>query len=82
MLVFVFSGDDSGGSGRCALVLFVVEHARFAGVRIISAVGVNVAGSHRGGRTVVETEQGGQVGRRVQEYSRFHGRDEHRFPGR
>lgn len=62
--------------GRGALVLLVVEHARFARVRVVPVGVVPVV------VVAVESQQGGQVGRRVQEYPGFHGGHEHRFPGR
>lgn len=59
------------------LVLPVVEYTRLARVRVVS---VRVDAGLR--RTVVEPEQGGQVGRRVQENARFHCGHENGFPGR
>lgn len=58
------------------LVLSVVEDARLARVRVVS---VRVDARLR--RTIVEPEQCGQIGRRVQENSRFHRGHENWFPG-
>lgn len=58
-------------------MLPVVEYTRLARVRVVS---VRVDAGLR--RTVVEPEQGGQIGRRVQENARFHCGHENGFPGR
>jgi len=72
-----FSVSFPGWVCSAPLVLSVVEDARLARVRVVSVwVGTGLR------RTVVETEQCGQVGRRVQENSRFHSGHENGFPGR
>jgi len=58
------------------LVLSVVEYAWFARIRVVS---VRVEAGLR--RTVVEPEQGGQVGRRGQENASFHCGHKNGFSG-
>lgn len=71
-------GFPSGRGGRGPhLVMFVVEYARFARVRVVPD-GVGGRGARR--TAVVESEQGGQVGRRVQEDARLHGGHENGSP--